>query len=259
MTHAQRIQAAGRVAGWHLLLSLVAVLGCAFLVFGFWYPSPYHQMLGIWRVMALLAMVDVICGPLLTLVLYDPGKERWKWAVDLALIAAIQLSALTYGMDLMQGNRPVFLALEGDRFRLIQRDHLPETPMIAKGGPFALDWSAPRAIGVRLLRPGDPGYVESIEQAAAGVHPAFRPDRWVPYTEQVDVALQSMKPLADLRSRANPDALRSLESLLREKGLKEDEVGYLPLASDMPVDWSVLISKGDGHLVGIVAISGWAS
>lgn len=259
MTNAQRIHAACRWAGWHLGLSFLVILACAFLVFGVWYPSPYDQMLGIWRVMALLAMVDVVCGPVLTLVLYDPSKQRWKWAVDVTLITAIQLSAIAYGMGLMQGNRPVFLALEGDRFRLIQRDHLPETDLIDKSGPFALGWSAPKPIGVRLLRAGDPGYLESIEQAAAGVHPAFRPERWVPYSHQAAIARQSMKPLADLRLRAGPDGLIALDRMLNDKRLKENEVGYLPLVSDVPVDWSVLINKGDGQPVGIVAISGWSS
>jgi len=245
--------------GWHLMVSLLVVIGCAALVYGVWYPQPFERIVGVTRVVLLLAVVDAVCGPLLTLVLYDPQKAKWKWAIDMVLIASVQLSALAYGMGLIHGNRPVFLALEGDRFRLIQQDHLPETAVVQKDGPFALDWSAPRPIGVRMLGPKDPGYLDSIQQAAAGVHPAYRPERWVPYPDQIGVVRKAMRPADELRSRGAPKALKEFDAILRGAGLTEAEVGYLPLVSDFPTEWSVILSKSDGHILGVVAISGWPS
>lgn len=258
MKQADRFRAAQRVAGWHLVASLVVVAVCAALIYGVWYPGPFDRIVGVTRVLVLMALVDAVCGPLLTLVLFDPMKARWKWRIDMLLIATIQLSALAYGMDLIHGSRPVFLALEGDRFRLVQQDHVPKGSFANLPEAAGWGWSAPQPIGVRLLDADDPGYLDSVQQAAAGVHPAFRPDRWIPYSDQVGWAKRAMRPVGELQSRATPDAVRELDGLLRKAGLKADDVGYLPLASDSLAEWSVILNKADARLLGVVSISGWA-
>lgn len=257
MTQFDRFRAAQRVAGWHLLASLAVVCACTALVYGVWYPTPFDRIVGVTRVVVLLALVDAVCGPLLTLVLFDPSKAAWKWRIDMALIAAIQLSALAYGLDLIHGSRPVLLALEGDRFRLVQQDHIPSggSSEILRATTFSAPLPAP--MGVRLLRPEDPGFADSVQQAASGVHPAFRPERWVPYSEQIDLARTAMRPLEELRSRASPEANKELQGLLSANGVQEADAGYLPLVSDSPVEWSVVLSKSDARVLGVVAISGW--
>ncbi len=37
------------------------------LVFGVWYPAPLHQALGVTKIFLLLLLVDVVLGPLMTL------------------------------------------------------------------------------------------------------------------------------------------------------------------------------------------------
>ena len=43
----------------------------------------------------LMIGVDVVIGPLLTLIVFDPKKKHLKF--DLVVIAALQLAALAYG------------------------------------------------------------------------------------------------------------------------------------------------------------------
>jgi hypothetical protein len=57
----------------------------ALLVFGIWYPSPWRQLLGVAGVFGLVVGVDLVCGPLLTLVLASPKKSRKERWVDLSL------------------------------------------------------------------------------------------------------------------------------------------------------------------------------
>jgi hypothetical protein len=258
MKQADRFRAAQRVAGWHLLVSLVVLAACVALIYGAWYPQPFDHLLGVSRIVAVMVVVDAICGPLLTLLLFNPAKARWKWRIDMALIAAIQLSALAYGMDLIHGGRPLFLALEGDRFRLVQQGHVLSGSPVQWHVPTIFGGSPPQPLGVRLLGPDDPGYAESVQQAAAGLHPAYRPDRWVPYSEQIAVAQNAMRPIEELRLRGSPEATLELEGLIRRAGLQQADVGYLPLVSDFPVDWSVVLNKADARILGIVSISGWS-
>ena len=115
-----RIRFAAKAALLHLGLSLLAAAGVAWLVFGIWYPSPFHEVTGGRTLFLILMAVDVVCGPVLTFVLYNPSKSRAKWRLDVCLIVFTQLGALAYGLGQVASARPLFVALEGDRFRIVQ-------------------------------------------------------------------------------------------------------------------------------------------
>lgn len=59
----------------HLMLSSLVALFVLFLVFVIWYPAPLHQALAVSYVFLLLVVVDMVLGPLLTLIVYKSGKE----------------------------------------------------------------------------------------------------------------------------------------------------------------------------------------
>ncbi|MEJ2115130.1 MAG: type IV pilin accessory protein, partial [Gammaproteobacteria bacterium] len=67
------------------------------LIFFIWYPRPYFQANGAWSVIRILILVDLVMGPLLTLVLFKKGKPGL--VLDLCLVAIIQLTALIYGVN----------------------------------------------------------------------------------------------------------------------------------------------------------------
>ena len=58
-----------KMAGYHLLVSLFLAGMAALLVFKVWYPYPYAELTGGLQLYKLVVAVDVVCGPLLTLVL----------------------------------------------------------------------------------------------------------------------------------------------------------------------------------------------
>jgi hypothetical protein len=64
-------------------------------MFFVWYPPPYFEVDGGWRILRILAGVDVVVGPLLTLILFKPGKPGLKF--DMTCIALMQIGALVYG------------------------------------------------------------------------------------------------------------------------------------------------------------------
>ena len=66
--------------GGTLLISGVGTLALMRL----WYPSPYDTITGGLGLFALLITVDVVLGPLLTLVAASPGKATRVLARDLA-------------------------------------------------------------------------------------------------------------------------------------------------------------------------------
>ena len=50
-----------------------------------WYPQPYFAAMGGATLILLLIGVDVVIGPLITLIVFDPKKKSLRF--DLAVIA----------------------------------------------------------------------------------------------------------------------------------------------------------------------------
>ena len=153
----------------HLLGSAVIVALVAAFVFGFLYPNPWRNMLGVGAVFALVVSADLVCGPLLTLVLASPKKslrERW---LDLSLVILIQLAALAYGLWTVYSARPVVLAFEVDRLVVItanevQIDQLPEAMEQFQKLPI----TGQHKVSLRSARSSEE-FLQSVVQSIEGV------------------------------------------------------------------------------------------
>ena len=104
--------------GYHLGLSLLIALASLYLVYFLWYPSPLDKALGVTSIFLLLLGVDVVIGPLLTLMVAKQGKKTLK--MDLLIIGLVQLWALGYGTYTVAQGRPVWMVYNAGRFDLVQ-------------------------------------------------------------------------------------------------------------------------------------------
>lgn len=252
-----RMKSATRKAALHLAVSCVVAALVAFVVLKLWYPAPYDQLSSGRSLFFLLIFVDVACGPLLTLMVFNPEKSKSKWRFNLAVIAVLQLCALSYGLHTSANARPVFLAFEGDRFRVVQVNDI-DTERFKEARPefVSLSLTGPRLIGTRLAQPTDSDFPMSIQLAMNGLPPAFRPSRWVPYSEQQDQVLKNLKPLSELRAR-NPTKSIEIDQMVRTANMDESQLGYLPLVNDEKNDWVVVVSRQDALPKAYLHIDGW--
>jgi len=101
----------------HLGISAIVIAIFFSIVFFIWYPAPYFSIEGTYNVIVILIAVDLVLGPLLTLIVFKPGKPSLKF--DLSVIVLIQLSALIYGANTIYSERPYFVAFAIDRFTVI--------------------------------------------------------------------------------------------------------------------------------------------
>ncbi|PHS31203.1 MAG: hypothetical protein COA95_07105 [Methylophaga sp.] len=93
----------------HLLLSvLIFSIVIAVLIF-IWYPVPHFTASGGWQGLKIAAGVDLVLGPLLTLIIFDSAKSRKKLMGDLMVIALLQFTALAWGVGTIYSQRPVAL------------------------------------------------------------------------------------------------------------------------------------------------------
>ncbi len=252
-----RLRSAGRFAAKHLGVSALIALGCAALVFGVWYPYPYSELASGRQLFVLLVTVDVIVGPLLSLVVYNPSKPRRELWRDLGIVFTLQFAALGYGLHSVAQARPVWLAFEGDRFRVVAMPDIDAADLAnAKPGLEKLSWTGPKLLGVKLVEGTDPEYPKSIMLAMQGLHPAFRPQRWVEFEAQRHDVVKHAKSLDQLKQRL-PEQSGLIEDVTRRLDADPGELAYLPLVAGNMSDWIVIVSKKDGTPKGFVPVDSW--
>ena len=76
-----------KAATLHLGISAAIAATVVALMLALWYPKPYFEAMGGDTLIMILIGVDVVIGPLITLVIFDPKKKKLKF--DLAVIAAL--------------------------------------------------------------------------------------------------------------------------------------------------------------------------
>lgn len=100
----------------HLGISLVLVGTAVALMLLRWFPPPLFETDGGGIGLKLIVLVDLVLGPLLTFLVFNPAKTRFALRLDLSLIAAFQLAAYVGGMWSVHSVRVQTLAYEDGRF-----------------------------------------------------------------------------------------------------------------------------------------------
>ena len=102
-----------QAAGWHLLGSLLVITVFMVLVYGYWYAAPYDMIFSTGDVVKVLVGVDLVLGPMITLVIFNVLKSRKELIRDLGVILTIQIVALAWGTQVAYSVRPQYLAFVG--------------------------------------------------------------------------------------------------------------------------------------------------
>jgi len=109
----------------HLSLSALLILILMGSVVFFLFPRLFISVTDFKEVASLIILIDLILGPLLTFVVFQPKKKTLMF--DLSIIAAIQISALFYGVYALYQVHPVYVTFNVDRFTIISaKDAEPE-------------------------------------------------------------------------------------------------------------------------------------
>jgi hypothetical protein len=239
----------------HAFGTIAVALLAAALVFLLWYPWPYSALAGGTGLFVLLTGVDVVIGPLVTFVIFDRAKGWPVLRRDLAVILLLQAGALLYGLHVVFEARPVALALEGQRMRVISAvdvvvEELPEAPpglrSLPLGGPRLIDTAPPADPGERLA---------ATRAALEGVDLGQRPKYWRPWdAEARRSALAASRPLEPLIA-GNTVRREELQAALARTGRAPADLRYLPLLARRS-EWVALIDAHSGEVAGFAPFVG---
>ncbi len=214
-------------AGVHLAISCLVAAIVAIVVFVIWFPYPYRVLSGGTELFFIVVMVDVVMGPALTFIVFDMRKTMKKLYLDIIFIAALQVTALGYGIWSVSLARPVHLVFEINRFRAVHayevpRELLANTP----SGIVAFPWWGPSVLSLRSFR----NVNEEIDVtlgALQGTSLASRPDLWQSYEYSKLAVLAVSKPISDLQRRY-PDKVELIQHALKNMDDPANAV-YLPM------------------------------
>jgi hypothetical protein len=198
----------------HFAISATVVGAALAIIFLAWYPAPYFEVVGAWNVVRILILVDLVLGPLLTLILFKSGKPGL--AFDLSVIATIQLAALVYGLMTIYQERPYFVVFAVDRFEVLARKDVDESAL-SENWLRAKRWNEP-IYAVASLPETVEGRQQLIEDVLSGKPDIERrPEFWSSYRDNLDEIRQKTTPIEEYAA-AQPDAASFVERLKARHG-----------------------------------------
>jgi len=105
-----------------LLISLIIIVVLYFVIKIYIYPGKLFNIDGGKQGLAIIALVDFVLGPLLTLIVYKKGKAGLFF--DLSLMSVFRLCCLALGMSLLINERPLAVVLSYDGFHVVGKSSL---------------------------------------------------------------------------------------------------------------------------------------
>ncbi len=232
-------KARAAASGIHFGLCMLVALLAGLLVFGLWYPYPYGELSGGRQLFGLVVGVDVVLGPLITLVIFNRSKPRAELRRDLAIIVAIQLAALGYGLWTVFIARPVHLVFELDRFRVVHAVDIPAQDLPkAPPGVTAMPLLGPSLLSLRPFKDENEKLAYTLA-ALQGVALSARPELWRPYEAARADILRQAQPVAKLKQRFAAQTAE-IDQAAGVAGANAKELVYLPMTGRKTF-WTVLL------------------
>lgn len=239
------LRAKGRALGLHLGLSALIFLPFAILIAFYWFPAPLFFTDGGWQGLRIMLFVDLVIGPALTFLVFNPAKSLRELKLDFGFIALIQAAALTYGYLSVDSQRPWVVVFSESEFVVVTKDRQPRSEDADEA------WAT--------LQPGPPYWAfvrppKDINEQLQRLNRAMNTD--VAPHEQLETYQPLSLHVAELArySRAPTHVAgfdEALQTVLKDAGLTVDHVLLLPL-NGYYRSATLVLAREDGRYIGAV-------
>lgn len=207
-----------RAGSLHLGLSLLVGLAFAALTRFVWYPGPFFELSGAIGLLTILVPVDVLLGPLLTLIVFKSGKPSLRF--DLTVIALLQASALIYGAWVIAEARPVYVVFFGNQLSVIRSTDL------AENAPWKTPLRGPQWVGI----PSESALSASASELLAALNgkkpPLMDSQRYQPWPSTQADFRQALQAIDELTPAS---AVEAVKSGLKAQGIDPAKLQALPI------------------------------
>ena len=155
----------------HLAISTLLASIVFAIIYFVWYPGALFSAAGGRELFLLIVSVDITLGPLVTLIVFVPGKKGLRF--DLAVIATVQLAALAYGVWVLFESRPVWIVYVKDRYELVRANEVDDADRAKAKPPYdGLSITGPKLVAGATSRPIPDEQLRVMHDRAEGPRPA---------------------------------------------------------------------------------------
>jgi hypothetical protein len=235
-------------AGLHFLISIVIAAAVIAVMLFLWYPAPYFQVMGGSGLLMLVVGIDVVLGPLMTLIIFNTKKKSLKF--DLMCVAIVQVMALAYGVSTMFQARPVYTVFNNDRFDVVIAADMndKERAKVVDAAFKSLSLTGPQMVAMET--PSDMNEIRRMLDS--GIDSRAFSQYYVSYDSKAKEAATASKPLTHIQ-KTNPTNAEKLKAFLTTKALDESKVGFLPLYTRNE-DMTVVLDRETGKILAIAPV-----
>ena len=238
----------------HLAISGVVAALAMVVVFFVWYPAPLQSAVGVTQIFLMLLAIDIIIGPVITFIIYKTNKPSLKF--DLTVIALLQLSALSYGINTVFEGRPAFVVFNVDRYTIARAFEIDPASMAKaekSGNESAkISWLQPKWVAAVASIDAKRRQEIMFSSVMGGADWPLLPELYVPLAQEKNQVLQRAKPLEELRRlhSNDPSALADLD-VWKSKAVK-----WLPLIGKV-TNMVVLVDAESAEVIQILDMKPW--
>jgi len=229
----------------HLGLSAVIFIALLYLIVFLWYPQPYFAADGGWQGVRLIIGVDLVLGPLLTLIVFKSGKPGLRR--DLTLIGLLQTVALVWGTWLVYDQRIAMVTYGDGTFYTLNNEQLQ-----AAGGKALLvakqSETVPPYGFVRL--PAEPRARQKfrLETLLKGVPVHQLGNRYEPLGKSNLQEVLSQGLNIEKYTSKSEQNRQELDRFLNRHGGNAEDYALVPLTCRYE-DLLLVLRRTDGHVV----------
>jgi hypothetical protein len=200
----------------HFTISLIIFSFFLAVLLTYWYPAPFFTASGGWQGLKIVAAIDLILGPSLTLIIYNRNKSKLELGTDLSIIACIQLAALIWGVTTVYSQRPIAAVFWEDSFYTVPASALEKQGInldtLDKYGtdePFYIFAEQPKTLEEKqelidsILKERIPPYQQIARYRPIELHYNDIFKRSVNIHEIIEYNLEMKKEIDDVISQSN--------------------------------------------------------
>lgn len=214
-----------KALGAHLSISVMLVAVAVSLILLRWFPTPLFTTDGGGVGLKLLLLVDLVLGPLLTFVVFNPLKARRLMLLDLSVIAVLQLAAYGAGLWSIYTVRVQAVALHEGVFHAVTATEYKDQS-IEPGSWEALGPHAPYLVNVRVPNDGDEATGVTAFGFTAGLEPYQLQFLYQPLDAVLPEIRQQGWTLAELQAGHVAIASQAMSWLARHADLQPKAIRF---------------------------------
>ena len=240
------------LSSYHLLFSLVLSIIIGAVICLIWYPPPLLQASGVLPIMLMLIAITLIVPPLLTFIVYKTDKKELRR--DIAIICALQMMTLLYGLFVIEDGRPAYLVFAIDDFEAVTPSEVSwaqqNTKMDVITAPTLGLFERSKFVYSPFSSDKEARGRQQTEELTDGISITYRVDNYQPITVATKMIGAKSQPLSALNDYNDS---QQVDSILRHY---PTATGWLPLKA--PVLDMVVLTDTNGAVIDLVNLRPWS-